>query len=807
MPNAGTAALAAAFEAKKAVQMTGHPTILVAQTQSSSTLPQAVTTVPHDELSKFPHSKRVGQYLLGKTLGEGSFAKVKEGMHVGTGEKVAVKIIDKFKAREDNYVRRNMKREGGILQMVRHPHVVRLLETLETENHYYLIMEFCSGGNIMGKVAGRKGMSEAEVRKYLRQVVSAVDHLHRAGIVHRDLKVENLLLDEDGNIKIIDFGLSNCMRSPRSAESGESYIPNKTSQDVFVTQCGSPAYAAPELLSRKTYGTKVDVWSVGINMFVMLTGVLPFTVEPYNLKELYKKMIKRDINSIPPYLSEECKELLFHLLEPDPSKRPHLESVMEHPWLNKGCMPLIPVHFPNYLKQEDLNQDIVRHMCHIRAYRMGELVKMLLTNKSVSSTAVYHLLVQRLNKYNMDMLKKKRPGFKGTKKSVEDSPRSRKAGTNNAKATKQDWQPIKFPDFSSEKGTRPRDQLTYRLNIVNNGKETKAKDERFPGDADTSAMSRKVKVTVIDRTMPMQLSRPNTQAYSRNQDNRNAPETIAMETKIDRPDMSPVRNGYMARNPTPESASNVSNKENTDAPTLKPVIKDTSVKRESKTAKKRVTISSEKPEVVGTDEKTVQCSVTTITYPLSFRQMYKMNKEQGIDPLNRRNSESKNQVSTPRTDKCASPRISVSEPKNAESKQFVISTGASGRTAVSTRGSSLLASAASSRPSRGLHDIDEGSPVFMSYNPATNRVQVKMEGRPQTNEVRRWEPVIPTVSQTPATPPIKQRKQVVKIKTPTPEPKEPVLLPQLNLPLVGKSGFEPTYPTQEVITPKSKTDD
>uniref|UniRef100_A0ABM0MTK8 Hormonally up-regulated neu tumor-associated kinase homolog A-like n=1 Tax=Saccoglossus kowalevskii TaxID=10224 RepID=A0ABM0MTK8_SACKO len=297
MPNADTAAMTAAYQAKKHTQDALHVV--------NSTLPQPVISVPHHEIAKFSHTKKVGQYLLGKTLGEGSFAKVKEGLHVITGETVAVKIIDKMKARQDPYIRRNMRREGKILQMVRHPNIIKLLETMETDNHYYLIMEFCRNGNVMSKVTTASnctGMSEAEVRKYLRQLISAVDYLHRAGIVHRDLKIENLLLDNDDNIRLIDFGLSNCMKCLQ--KSGSVNDPVTTPRTLFHTQCGSPAYAAPELLSRKTYSTKVDVWSVGVNMFVLLTGRLPFTVEPYNLKKLFSKMIHRDMNSIPPFLSQ-----------------------------------------------------------------------------------------------------------------------------------------------------------------------------------------------------------------------------------------------------------------------------------------------------------------------------------------------------------------------------------------------------------------------------------------------------------------------------------------------------------------------
>ncbi|XP_063713792.1 hormonally up-regulated neu tumor-associated kinase homolog A-like [Symsagittifera roscoffensis] len=174
---------------------------------SESPLPREITNVPNELLEKYPHTKRVGNYLLGKTLGEGSFAKVREGLHTVTGEKVAIKVIDKRRAKEDSYVHRNLRREGRILQLVRHPCIIHLYDILETENSYYLVMELSTGGDMMEYLKLRKSLPEKETRKYIRQIVSAVDHLHRAGILHRDLKVENVLLDEKKNIKLIGESL------------------------------------------------------------------------------------------------------------------------------------------------------------------------------------------------------------------------------------------------------------------------------------------------------------------------------------------------------------------------------------------------------------------------------------------------------------------------------------------------------------------------------------------------------------------------------------------------------------------------
>uniref|UniRef100_A0A8D0R9A9 Hormonally up-regulated neu tumor-associated kinase n=1 Tax=Sus scrofa TaxID=9823 RepID=A0A8D0R9A9_PIG len=302
-----------------------------------SFLPAWVSGVPRERLRDFQHHKRVGNYLIGsRKLGEGSFAKVREGLHVLTGEKVAIKVIDKKRAKKDTYVTKNLRREGQIQQMIRHPNITQLLDILETENSYYLVMELCPGGNLMHKIYEKKRLEESEARRYIRQLISAVEHLHRAGVVHRDLKIENLLLDEDNNIKLIDFGLSNC-----AGILGHS--------DPFSTQCGSPAYAAPELLARKKYGPKIDVWSIGVNMYAMLTGTLPFTVEPFSLRALYQKMVDKEMNPLPTQLSTGAVNFLRSLLEPDPVKRPNIQQALANRWLNENYMGKVPcnVTYPN----------------------------------------------------------------------------------------------------------------------------------------------------------------------------------------------------------------------------------------------------------------------------------------------------------------------------------------------------------------------------------------------------------------------------------------------------------------------------
>ncbi|XP_043850808.1 LOW QUALITY PROTEIN: hormonally up-regulated neu tumor-associated kinase [Dromiciops gliroides] len=356
---------------------------------AGSFLPPWVSAVSREQLRDFQHNKRVGNYLIGsRKLGEGSFAKVREGLHVLTGEKVAVKIIDKKRAKKDTYVTKNLRREGQIQQMIRHPNITQLLDILETENSYYLVMELCPGGNLMHKIYEKKRLEEHETRRYIRQLILAVEHLHRAGVVHRDLKIENLLLDEDNNIKLIDFGLSN-------------YAGILGYSDPFSTQCGSPAYAAPELLARKKYGSKIDVWSIGVNMFAMLTGTLPFTVEPFSLRALYQKMVDKEMNPLPTQLSTAATNFLRSLLEPDPAKRPNIQQALANRWLNENCPGKAPynITYPNRIHLEDLSQSVVLHMTEKLGYKNSDVINTVLSNRACHILAIYFLLNKKLERY------------------------------------------------------------------------------------------------------------------------------------------------------------------------------------------------------------------------------------------------------------------------------------------------------------------------------------------------------------------------------------------------------------------------
>ncbi|XP_033874434.3 hormonally up-regulated neu tumor-associated kinase homolog A [Acipenser ruthenus] len=398
-------------------------------------VPACLSKVPQDVVKNFPHTKRVGNYLVGKMINKGSFAKVMEGLHISTGEKVAIKVIDKKKAKQDSYVLKNMKREPRIHQMIKHPNIVQLYETLETENSYYMVMELCLGGDLMDKICDRKKLEEREVRKYTRQIMSAVEHMHRHGIVHRDLKIENFLLDEYNNIKIVDFGLSNTLK------------PESLSLELLNTQCGSPAYAAPELLAHKKYGPKVDVWSIGVSMFAMLTGTLPFTVEPFNIKQLHQKMINGEISPIPSDISKGAVQFMLSFLEPDPAKRPHIKEAMEEKWLNNGYIkrPLNSVSYKNRLRPDELNSAVLNYMTENLDFSLSDIINTLINNRPSSIMAAYCLLVRKLIRHE-----------KGLKTMKRDT-----VTEKNAKQTK----PFRNPSHEAEsKSSRKKTEMAAQEN-------------------------------------------------------------------------------------------------------------------------------------------------------------------------------------------------------------------------------------------------------------------------------------------------------------------------------------------------------
>ncbi|MFH4975438.1 hypothetical protein AB6A40_002147 [Gnathostoma spinigerum] len=257
-----------------------------------------------------------GLYSIHDELGSGGFGKVKLATHLLTGQKVAIKIIDK-KSVGDDLPR--VKTELEALTALSHQNICRLYQYIETEAKFYIVMELCGGGEMFDYIVRKERLEESEARYFFRQLVQAIAYVHDMGFAHRDLKPENLLLTEDLQLKLIDFGL--CAH------------PEMGLNRPLDTCCGSPAYAAPELVQGTTYfGNEADIWSMGVLLYALLCGCLPF--EDDNMQSLYMKIL-RGIYYEPDYLSPLSKDLLRSLLQVNPKKRITIKEIITHPWVNK----------------------------------------------------------------------------------------------------------------------------------------------------------------------------------------------------------------------------------------------------------------------------------------------------------------------------------------------------------------------------------------------------------------------------------------------------------------------------------------
>ncbi|XP_077504888.1 maternal embryonic leucine zipper kinase-like isoform X2 [Amblyomma americanum] len=257
------------------------------------------------------------QYILLETIGTGGFAKVKLAIHILTGEKVAVKIMDKRSLGEDLP---RVKLEITALKDLSHQNICKLYQVIETDTKIYLVLEYCPGGELFDYIVEKERLSEEEARHFFRQIVSAVAYIHCQGYAHRDLKPENLLLDENHNLKLIDFGL--CAK------------PKGGMTTSLETCCGSPAYAAPELVTGVEYiGSMVDIWSMGVLLYALLCGCLPFDDE--NVAVLYRK-IQLGEYECPEWLSDSSRQLLSQMMTVIPERRISVTQLINHPWLVKG---------------------------------------------------------------------------------------------------------------------------------------------------------------------------------------------------------------------------------------------------------------------------------------------------------------------------------------------------------------------------------------------------------------------------------------------------------------------------------------
>lgn len=263
-------------------------------------------------------AKRVGEYELGERIGTGNFSSVRCATDL-SGRQWAIKILDKSRIRREK-LEEQILREMAIMHGLRHRNIIEMRDLLQSQNHYFLVLELVTGGELFDRIAKAGRLDEDTARRYFQQLIAGVHYCHSLGFAHRDLKPENLLLDANDTLKISDFGLG-----------------NKQQDALMDTVCGSPNYVAPEVLRGNGYnGFAADVWSCGVVLYVMLAGCLPF--EDKNMEALIQKCELCDYEPIEG-ISEDAKDLLSRVIVGDPQSRCTLQDIIEHPWFVLGWDP------------------------------------------------------------------------------------------------------------------------------------------------------------------------------------------------------------------------------------------------------------------------------------------------------------------------------------------------------------------------------------------------------------------------------------------------------------------------------------
>jgi len=268
--------------------------------------------------SAFSDSTIIGNYIIEKKIGSGSFASVYLAKHKLTQTYVAIKSVMKEQLLADNSMTR-FHREVSILKKMDHPFISELFEVIETPFAFHLVMEYAQNGSILDYVNTHGRLSEEIARRYFSQIISALDYIHNHHYVaHRDLKAENILLDRYDNIKLIDFGLSKSF--------------TRVSPELN-TACGSPAYAAPEMIKGEQYTKAADIWSLGILLYAMVAAQLPF--DDQNVHQLLEKICAQEV-IYPPFFSRSLVGFLQRILTKNPEQRITIHKIKDDPWFSQS---------------------------------------------------------------------------------------------------------------------------------------------------------------------------------------------------------------------------------------------------------------------------------------------------------------------------------------------------------------------------------------------------------------------------------------------------------------------------------------
>ena len=351
-----------------------------ASSKEESTTVKNPDTLPSSIDKNTQQEKENRKFIILRSLGQGSFGKVKEALHVLTQEKLAIKILEKERVRKaEDLVRIN--REMLILTKVQHPNIIQQYEIIETRRYYFFVMEYAKRGEQSRYIKKMVRLSEPEACCFFQQIISGVEYLNKLGYAHRDIKPNNLLQDEDLRVKIIDFGLGNIY-----------------DKDQYLkTPCGSPCYAAPEVIAGEPYEPlKVDIWSSGITLFAMVCGYLPFDEE--NKATLYQKILSCEYK-LPNYLSSSLRDLLSKIQIRNPAKRFDINDIKEHKWYKQLDNPAVRKKLNNYSSMKEIdttiNYPILKYAANLSGVDYKVMEKMLGEKDHNKFTTTYFQLIKK----------------------------------------------------------------------------------------------------------------------------------------------------------------------------------------------------------------------------------------------------------------------------------------------------------------------------------------------------------------------------------------------------------------------------
>ena len=332
--------------------------------------------------------KQISDYILHDEIGSGGFAKVVKGIHIPTGEKVAVKIMDKIQLFTDPLNLRRVKTEISILKLVRHKNIIKLYEVIETPQKIYLIMEYCEGGELFDYIVQKQHLTERQACAFFHEIIDALEYLHSINIVHRDIKPENLLLDKLNkkiSLKLIDFGISNIYNM----------------QNLLKTPCGTASYAPPEMhKGEKYYGLLTDIWSSGVVLYAMAFGYLPFCDDD---EEINVTNIIEGNYEIPSSASPELYDLLIHLLDINPLTRYDIDQIKVHPWYNmistNNNRPGLIVGYHKI----PIDERII-NVCQTYGYDANKVRESVINNSYDNNSSIYYIILNKMKSMGIESI-------------------------------------------------------------------------------------------------------------------------------------------------------------------------------------------------------------------------------------------------------------------------------------------------------------------------------------------------------------------------------------------------------------------